>query len=86
MQIATEVRDTKHPVSCRSPLPNKSSKIPTCYGVVLPLSENRLLLTRARCCSRCAPQVPLAKLFSYADKRDKVFMLLGTLAAVIQGW
>eukprot|EP00752_Nemacystus_decipiens_P011582 g10286.t1 len=30
------------------------------------------------------PQVPLAKLFSHADKRDKMFMLLGTLAAALQ--
>lgn len=30
--------------------------------------------------------MPLAKLFSYADKKDKIYMLVGTLAAAIQAW
>lgn len=41
---------------------------------------------RAYCHSNCTPQVPLGKLFSFADKRDKIFMLVGTLAAAIQAW
>lgn len=31
-------------------------------------------------------QVPLRKLFSYADSNDKLFMFIGTLAACIHAW
>eukprot|EP00904_Undaria_pinnatifida_P011953 jgi/Undpi1/7889/HiC_scaffold_24.g10361.m1 len=32
------------------------------------------------------PQVSLVKLFSYADRSDKLFMFIGTLAACIHAW
>lgn len=30
--------------------------------------------------------VPISKLFSYSDGRDKVFMVVGTFAACVQAW
>lgn len=33
-----------------------------------------------------ARQVPLGKLFSFASRRDTVFMIIGTIAAAVQAW
>lgn len=43
-------------------------------------SSHRLLM------SCFLAQVPISKLFSYADTKDKVHMVIGTIAAAFHAW